>query len=94
MSAAGRAPAARVAWREVARTGVNVSYAIFTIAHGLQALWWGNARLLIEILFRSARDTLMALLRDPRHLGTTPGVLISLHTWAGRFRFIPTCTAW
>ena len=30
-------------------------HVIFTIPHELHALWWGNARRLIEILFRSAR---------------------------------------
>jgi Putative transposase/Transposase zinc-binding domain len=56
-------------------------HVIFTIAQELHQLWWLNSRLLIEILFQSARDTLFELLRDERHLGAVPGVMISLHTW-------------
>lgn len=64
-------------------------HVIFTIPHELHPLWWGNARLLIESLFRSARDTLMTLLRDPCHLGATPGVLMALHTWGRTLAFHP-----
>src|SRR5574341_1419825 len=56
-------------------------HVIFTIAHELHPFWRLNTRLLIEILFQSARDTLFELLRDDRHLGALPGVVISLHTW-------------
>jgi hypothetical protein len=56
-------------------------HVIFTIAHELHQLWWLNTRLLIEVLFQSARDTLFELLADERHLGALPGVMMSLHTW-------------
>lgn len=56
-------------------------HVIFTIAHELHTLWRLNTRLLIEILFHSARDTLLELLGDHRYLGATPGVMMSLHTW-------------
>jgi hypothetical protein len=56
-------------------------HVIFTIAQELHQLWWLNSRLLIEILFHSARDTLFELLGDNRHLGALPGMVISLHTW-------------
>jgi len=56
-------------------------HVIFTIAHELHQLWWLNTRLMIEFLFQSARDTLLELLQDDRHLGAVPGVVISLHTW-------------
>ena len=59
-------------------------HVIFTIAHELHQLWWLNSRLMIELLFQSARDTLLELLRDSRHLGAVPGVIISLHTWGRR----------
>jgi hypothetical protein len=64
-------------------------HVIFTIPYELHPLWWGNARLLIESLFHSARDTLLTLLRDPRHLGATPGVLMALHTWGRTLAFHP-----
>lgn len=64
-------------------------HVIFTIAHELHPLWRGNGRLLIDILFRSARDTLVELLGDPRHLGATPGVVMALHTWGRTLSFHP-----
>jgi hypothetical protein len=56
-------------------------HAIFTLPHELLGLWRLNTRLMTDLLFRSARDTLMELLRDPRYLGAIPGILIALHTW-------------
>jgi hypothetical protein len=56
-------------------------HVIFTIAHELDELWRLNTRLLIEVVFQSARDTLFELLADDRHLGAQPGVMMSLHTW-------------
>jgi hypothetical protein len=35
-----------------------------------------------DLLFRSARDVLMTMLADPRHLGARPGILAALHTWS------------
>lgn len=32
-------------------------------------------------LFAAVRETLLTLLRDPRHLGATPGLVMALHTW-------------
>ncbi len=64
-------------------------HVIFTIAHELHQLWWLNTRLLIEILFQSATDTLLELLQDKRHLGATPGVMMSLHTWGRTLSFHP-----
>ena len=64
-------------------------HVIFTIAHELRALWRLNARLLIEILFQSARKTLLELLGDHRYLGAVPGVVISLHTWGRTLSFHP-----
>ena len=61
--------------------GCDHFHVIFTIAHELDALWRSNTRLLIEILFQSATDTLLELLGDNRYLGATPGVMMSLHTW-------------
>jgi hypothetical protein len=34
-----------------------------------------------RLLFEGARATLMELLKDPRFLGATPGIVMALHTW-------------
>jgi hypothetical protein len=61
--------------------GCDHFHVIFTIAHELEELWRLNTRVLIEVLFQSARDTLFELLADERHLGALVGVMMSLHTW-------------
>jgi Putative transposase/Transposase zinc-binding domain len=56
-------------------------HAVFTIPHSLLALWERNRAWFIKLLFDCARESLLQLLADPRHLGATPGLLMSLHTW-------------
>jgi len=45
-------------------------------------LWQYNFEAMANLLFRAARDTLFKLLRDPKWMGGTPGILMALHTWA------------
>ena len=56
-------------------------HVIFTIAHQLNVLWQLNTAAMMDALFGAARDTLLELLRDPRHLGAQPGIQLALHTW-------------
>jgi hypothetical protein len=64
-------------------------HVIFTIAHELDDLWRLNSRVMMEVLFRSARDTLFELLADDRHLGGRVGVMMALHTWGRTLSFHP-----
>jgi hypothetical protein len=56
-------------------------HVVFTLPHALNALAQGNPRVVYDLLFRAATDTLLAFGRDPRHLGGTIGVTAILHTW-------------
>jgi hypothetical protein len=56
-------------------------HVVFTLPHGLNALAQGNPRVVYDLLFRAATDTLLAFGRDPRQLGGTLGVTAILHTW-------------
>lgn len=56
-------------------------HVIFTLPHALLALWEFNRAALAQLLFDCARQCLLELLADPRHLGAVPGLLMSLHTW-------------
>ena len=56
-------------------------HCVFTLPHELLPLWEFNRESMIELLISCVRCTLLRLLRDPRHLGATPGLLLSLHTW-------------
>lgn len=56
-------------------------HVIFTLPHELLDLWQHNTRWFADALFQAARDTLMTLLADEKHLGAVPGILMALHTW-------------
>ncbi len=56
-------------------------HVIFTIPSELHALWLANVRVLANLLFRAAWETVRELLADPKYLGATPGMLAALHTW-------------
>jgi hypothetical protein len=56
-------------------------HVVFTLPHELLALWEFNRERFTQLLFDSVRESLLALLGDPRHLGATPGLLMALHTW-------------
>jgi hypothetical protein len=56
-------------------------HVIFTIPHQLNVLWRLNTAVMTEVLFGAARDTLLELLADARHLGAKPGMQLALHTW-------------
>jgi len=56
-------------------------HVVFTLPHALLPLWAFNRAALTQLLFACVRDTLLTLLADPRRLGATPGILMSLHTW-------------
>lgn len=60
---------------------VEYFHIVFTLPHALNALAQGNPRVIYTLLFRAARDTLLAFGHDPRHLGGEIGVTAILHTW-------------
>lgn len=57
------------------------THVIFTVPEELNIFWQFNRRLFAEILLKTARETLTTLLKDPQHLGATPGIISVLHTW-------------
>ena len=64
-------------------------HVIFTLPHQLLPFWQSNSRLMAQLLFRSASQTLLTLLSDPRFLGATPGILACLHTWGRNLSLHP-----
>jgi hypothetical protein len=64
-------------------------HAIFTVPHELEALWFADRVRMVDLLFRSVRDTLFDLLDDAPYLGARPGVIATLHTWGRTLSFHP-----
>ena len=54
---------------------------VFTLPHVFIALWEFNRAWMNQLLFDCARQSLLALCAESRHLGAMPGLLMSLHTW-------------
>lgn len=61
--------------------GCDYHHVVFTVPHELIALWRYNRSRFANLMFQAARDSLMTLLQEPRHLGALPGMVGSLHTW-------------
>jgi hypothetical protein len=64
-------------------------HVVFTIPHELNVLWMLNTAAMMSALFGAARDTLLELLSDPRHLGAQPGIVLALHTWGRSLNLHP-----
>lgn len=61
--------------------GVAYYHLIFTVPHELNHLMYANQKLLYDLLFTCASDTVLTLCRDPEYMGATPGIVSVLHTW-------------
>jgi hypothetical protein len=75
---------ARAQWtaeREREVLPVEYFHVVFTIPHELSAVALQNKRLVYDLLFKTAAETLQTIARDPTHLGAEIGVLAVLHTW-------------
>jgi hypothetical protein len=64
-------------------------HVVFTLPHELSALVLGNRELLYRMLFDSAKETLLEVAADPKHLGARIGVLMVLHTWGQKLEHHP-----
>jgi hypothetical protein len=62
---------------------------VFTLPDALRALALGNKRVVFDMLFDAAADTLQTLARDPKHLGVQLGFTAVLHTWGQNLLFHP-----
>jgi Putative transposase/Transposase zinc-binding domain len=60
---------------------IEYFHVVFTLPSELNHLALLNQRVLYDLLFRSASETLTELAQDPKHLGATVGLIGILHTW-------------
>lgn len=82
----------RLKWIETQKKRLfNCSHfhVIFTIPHDYLSLWQYNEKWFSQTLFRVANDTLQTLLKDKKHHGITPGIMIALHTWGRQLNLHP-----
>jgi hypothetical protein len=57
-------------------------HVVFTLPHELNRLALTRPRVIYDLLFRAASDTLKTFARDPKHLGGELGLTAILHTWS------------
>ena len=69
--------------------GVAYYHLIFTVPHELNDLMFQNQKLLYDLLFKCASDTILTLCRDPAYMGATPGIISVLHTWGQQLNLHP-----
>jgi len=60
---------------------VRYFHVVLTLPDELNPLALVNPKVIYPILFRAGSETLLALGKDPKHLGGEIGVLAVLHTW-------------
>jgi hypothetical protein len=75
---------ARAQWladREAELLNTQYFHVVFTVPEEIAALAFQNKRLVYDILFRAAAETLRTIAADPAHLGAEIGFLSVLHTW-------------
>jgi len=60
---------------------IDYYHVVFTLPHELGPLALQNPKVLYDLLFQSAWDTVRELTADPHHLGARVGLLGVLHTW-------------
>jgi hypothetical protein len=64
-------------------------HVVFTLPHQLAPLALQNKQEIYSLLFRASAETLLAVARDPKHLGAEIGFFSVLHTWDQRLLHHP-----
>lgn len=64
-------------------------HVVFTVPEQLNVLAVSHPRLLYNLLFQCASQTLLEIAADPKHLGARIGVLAVLHTWSQKLTLHP-----
>jgi putative transposase/transposase-like zinc-binding protein len=68
---------------------VEYFHVVFTLPEQLAAVALQNKRVVYNLLFAAASQTLRTIAADPRHLGADIGFLAVLHTWDQTLRHHP-----
>lgn len=68
---------------------VQYFHVVFTLPEQLASLALQNKRVVYNILFSAAAQTLRTIAADPKHLGAEIGFLAVLHTWGQTLRHHP-----
>jgi hypothetical protein len=68
---------------------VQYFHVVFTLPEQLSHLALQNKRVVYNLLFAAASQSLLRIAADPKHLGAQPGFLAVLHTWGQNLHHHP-----
>jgi hypothetical protein len=68
---------------------VGYFHTVFTLPAELRSLARCNPKVVYELLFKAASETLLEIGNDPKHLGALLGLSAVLHTWTRELDFHP-----
>jgi hypothetical protein len=83
---------ARLRWlqaRERELLPTRYVHVVFTLPHELGPLTLQNKKIVFHLLFQASAATLLAIARDPRHLGAEIGFFSVLHSWNQKLELNP-----
>ncbi len=83
---------AQMSWLEARRADllpVDYFHVVFTLPHELNRLALFRPKVIYDLLFRAATETLTTFAADPKHLGGTLGITAILHTWGQNLSLHP-----
>ena len=75
--------------REAELLPVEYFHVVFTLPAELGPVALQNQRVVYNLLFRTAAETLQQIAADPNHLGAEIGFLAVLHTWGQSLQYHP-----
>jgi hypothetical protein len=64
-------------------------HVVFTLPQEIATLAYSNQRVVYNLLFRAAAETLRTIAADPKHLGARLGFSAILHTWGQTLLYHP-----
>src|ERR1700736_6273151 len=83
---------ARERWLEKRRRELlptQYVHVVFTLPRQLAPLTLQNKKLVYDLLFRTSAETLLQVVRDPKHLGAEIGFFSVLHCWSQKLDLHP-----
>jgi hypothetical protein len=85
----GAAARTWLAEREADLLPIGYFHVVFTLSAEVAAIAFQNKRVVYDLLFRAAAETMLAIAADPRHLGARIGITAVLHTWGSALTHHP-----
>ncbi len=85
----GAAARTWLAQREADLLPVGYFHVVFTLPAEIADIAFHNKRVVYDLLFRAAAETMLTIAADPKHLGARIGITAVLHTWGSALTHHP-----